>query len=124
MAKAILRSTSTPAVPIRKCVTGERVICLDCGKSFASIKRHLRTAHDLTPDAYRARWGLAKDYSIVAASYSASRSALAKAAGLGQGGRGGVGRRFSLVLDELEAASQPILLEHHIGFSVPLVRYR
>lgn len=77
----------TPAVSIRKSIAGERVICLDCGKSFASIKRHLKAAHDLAPDGYRARWDLPKDYPMVAPGYSAARSVLAKSIGLGQGGR-------------------------------------
>ncbi|QUD90311.1 MucR family transcriptional regulator [Phenylobacterium montanum] len=78
----------TPAVSIRKSIAGERIICLDCGKSFASIKRHLNSAHGLTPQTYKARWGLAKDYPMVAPTYSEARSKLAKDMGLGQGGRG------------------------------------
>lgn len=71
-----------PAVPIKKSLTEEFIICLDDGKKFKSLKRHLRTL-GLTPDEYRKRWGLPLDYPMVAPSYSAERSQLAKRAGLG-----------------------------------------
>lgn len=80
----------TPAVSVRKSITGDRLLCLDCGKPFASIKRHLNTAHGLTPQGYRERWNLAKDYPMVAPAYSEARSKLAKEVGLGQGGRGAI----------------------------------
>ena len=72
-----------PAVSIRKSVTPEYLICLEDGKKFKSLKRHLGT-HGLTPDQYRAKWKLPADYPVVAQNYAATRSALAKAIGLGQ----------------------------------------
>ena len=72
-----------PAVPIRKSVTDDFLICLEDGKRFKSLRRHLSTTYGLTPEAYREKWGLAKDYPMVAPSYAAVRSNLAKAAGLG-----------------------------------------
>lgn len=74
----------TPAVPIKKSMTPDYLICLEDGKQFKSLKRHLMTHYGLTPDAYRAKWGLSPDYPMVAPNYAAARSALAKAAGLGQ----------------------------------------
>ncbi|MFC5386989.1 MucR family transcriptional regulator [Aquamicrobium segne] len=73
-----------PAVSIRKSVTPDYIVCLEDGKQFKSLKRHLATHHGVTPDEYRAKWGLPADYPMVAPNYSASRSALAKAAGLGR----------------------------------------
>lgn len=73
----------TPAVPIKKSVTPDFIICLDDGKKYKSLKRHLSTL-GMTPDEYRAKWGLASDYPIVAPNYSATRSSLAKANGLGR----------------------------------------
>ena len=73
-----------PAVPIRKSVTPDFIICLEDGKKFRSLKRHLKTSFGMTPDEYRAKWSLPPDYPIVAPNYAAQRSALAKASGLGQ----------------------------------------
>ncbi|WP_040441311.1 MucR family transcriptional regulator [Roseibium aggregatum] len=73
-----------PAVPVRKSVTGDFLICLEDGKKFKSLKRHLRTHYDLTPEEYRAKWGLPSDYPMVAPNYAAARSQLAKDMGLGQ----------------------------------------
>jgi predicted transcriptional regulator len=73
-----------PAVPIKKSVTPDYVICLDDGKKFKSLKRHLRTAYGLTPDQYRARWDLPSDYPMVAPNYAKARSELATRMGLGQ----------------------------------------
>jgi predicted transcriptional regulator len=73
-----------PAVPIKKSITPEFLISLEDGRKYKSLKRHLRTAYNLSPEDYRAKWGLPKDYPMVAPAYAASRSALAKAAGLGQ----------------------------------------
>lgn len=73
----------TPAVPIKKSITPDYLICLDDGMKFQSLKRHLRTL-GMTPDEYRAKWGLASDYPMVAANYAAKRSELAKGMGLGQ----------------------------------------
>lgn len=77
-----------PAVPIRKSITPEYIVCLDCGKKSKMLKRHLATAHSLTPDQYRQRWGLSRDYPMTAPNYTNERSALAKQIGLGRGGRG------------------------------------
>lgn len=77
-----------PAVPIRRSVSPDAITCLECGKQFRSIKRHLSGEHAMTPEDYRAKWGLAKDYPTVAPNYAAQRSELAKRMGLGQGGRG------------------------------------
>ena len=73
-----------PAVNPRKSVTPDFIICLEDGKKFKSLKRHLGVHFGLTPDAYRAKWGLAADYPMVAPNYAASRSQLAKAIGLGR----------------------------------------
>jgi predicted transcriptional regulator len=75
-----------PAVPIKKSVTPEFLISLEDGRKYKSLKRHLRTAYNLSPEEYRAKWGLPKDYPMVAPNYAASRSALAKSMGLGRGG--------------------------------------
>lgn len=73
-----------PAVPIKKSVTAEYIICLEDGKKFKSLKRHLRTHYDLSPEEYREKWGLPHDYPMVAPNYAAARSDLAKRMGLGQ----------------------------------------
>ncbi|RWN64572.1 MAG: MucR family transcriptional regulator [Mesorhizobium sp.] len=73
-----------PAVSIKKSVTADYIICLDDGKKFKSLKRHLSTRYGLTPDDYRAKWGLSADYPMVAPNYAAARSALAKTMGLGR----------------------------------------
>lgn len=72
-----------PAVPIRKSITPDFLICLDDGKKFKSMKRHLAQL-GMTPDDYRAKWGLPADYPMVTSNYSATRSALAKSNGLGR----------------------------------------
>ena len=74
----------TPAVPIKKSITPDYLVCLDDGKKFKSLKRHLRTAYNQTPEEYRARWNLPSDYPMVAPNYAQARSALAKSMGLGQ----------------------------------------
>ena len=73
-----------PAVPINASVTGDAIICLEDGKSFKTLKRHLMTAYGMTPAQYRARWNLPKDYPMVAPNYSAQRSQTAKRLGLGR----------------------------------------
>jgi len=75
-----------PAVPIRKSITPDYLICLEDGRHFKSMKRHL-AGLGMTPEDYRAKWGLPKDYPMVAPNYAAARSALAVASGLGKGGR-------------------------------------
>jgi len=72
-----------PAVPIRRSVTEDFIICLEDGKKLKSLKRHLNTRFGLTPDQYRAKWGLPSSYPMVAPSYAAARSNLAKQMGLG-----------------------------------------
>ncbi|MGO4872041.1 MAG: MucR family transcriptional regulator [Roseiarcus sp.] len=74
----------TPAAPIKKSVTPEYIICLEDGRKFRSLKRHLRTAYNLSPEEYRAKWGLPNDYPMVAPAYAKARSALAVKMGLGQ----------------------------------------
>ena len=73
-----------PAVPVRKSVFPDYIICLEDGKKLKMLKRHLMTSYDLTPDAYRERWGLPSSYPMVAPSYAERRSALAKSIGLGR----------------------------------------
>jgi predicted transcriptional regulator len=73
-----------PAVPIRKSVMPDYIVCLEDGKKFKSLKRHLRTHYNLSPEEYREKWGLAPDYPMVAPNYSATRSKLAKDNGLGR----------------------------------------
>ncbi len=76
-----------PAVSIRKSITPDFLICLEDGRKFKSLKRHLRTKYNMSPEEYRAKWGLPKDYPMVAPSYAQARSDLAKQMGLGAGGR-------------------------------------
>src|SRR5918995_6567346 len=77
-----------PAVSVKKSVQPDYIVCLEDGKKFKSLKRHLRTDHNLSPEEYRARWGLPRDYPMVAPNYAASRSELAKKMGLGRGRQG------------------------------------
>jgi predicted transcriptional regulator len=73
-----------PAVSVKKSITPEHIVCLEDGKKFKSLKRHLRTQYNITPEQYREKWGLAADYPMVAPNYAAARSQLAKQMGLGQ----------------------------------------
>lgn len=73
-----------PAVSVKKSITPDYLICLEDGKKFKSLKRHLRTHYNLSPEEYRERWGLQSDYPMVAPNYAAARSELAKRMGLGQ----------------------------------------
>ena len=75
---------SSPAVPIRRSVTPDYLVCLEDGKKQRALKRHLRTAHNLSPEDYRRRWGLPGNYPMVAPSYAAVRSAISKKIGLGR----------------------------------------
>ena len=75
---------SKPAVSVKKSVTAEYLVCLEDGKRFKSLKRHLRTQYNMTPEQYRDKWGLAPDYPMVAPNYAVARSQLAKKMGLGQ----------------------------------------
>ncbi|MDG4905956.1 MucR family transcriptional regulator [Mesorhizobium sp. WSM4898] len=83
---AVVNATAPkePAVHPKKSIRPDFIICLEDGLKFKSLKRHLMTDHGLTPDAYRAKWGLPADYPMVAPNYSATRSRLAKASGLGR----------------------------------------
>jgi predicted transcriptional regulator len=77
-------ATQKPAVPVKKSVTPEYIVCLEDGKKLKMLKRYLRSRYKLSPEGYRARWGLAADYPMVAPNYAALRSAFAKKIGLGQ----------------------------------------
>lgn len=83
----VLEEVKNPAVSIKKSITSDYLICLDDGKQFKSLKRHLRSAYHMSPEDYRAKWNLPRDYPMVAPAYAAKRSAFAKQSGLGQGGR-------------------------------------
>ncbi len=85
--EAVEAAPKEPAVPIRRSITPDYLICLEDGRKFKSLKRHLRTKYNMSPEDYRAKWGLAKDYPMVAPNYAKARSDLAKQMGLGQGGR-------------------------------------
>lgn len=80
-----------PAVPIKRSIFPDYIICLEDGKKLKMLKRHLKTAYDMTPDEYRDRWGLAPDYPMVAPNYAKHRSNLAKEIGLGTTRRSQVG---------------------------------
>jgi predicted transcriptional regulator len=82
-----------PAVPIRKSITPDYLICLEDGKKLKMLKRHLRSTYNMTPDEYRAKWGLPPDYPMVAPNYAEQRSQFAKKIGLGRG----AGRQARLV---------------------------
>jgi predicted transcriptional regulator len=73
-----------PAVPLKRSITSDHIVCLEDGKKFKSLKRHLRTQYNMTPEQYREKWGLPADYPMVAPNYAAARSELAKQMGLGQ----------------------------------------
>ncbi len=77
----------TPAVPIRRSVTPDHIVCLEDGRKLKMLKRYLRTVHGMTPEEYRARWNLPDTYPMTAPNYAATRSALAKARGLGRASR-------------------------------------
>ena len=82
-APKVEEAKQAPAVSVKKSIQPDYIVCLEDGKRFKSLKRHLRTVYDLTPDQYRAKWGLAPDYPMVAPNYAAARSELAKQMGLG-----------------------------------------
>jgi predicted transcriptional regulator len=73
-----------PAVPVKRSINSDYIVCLEDGKKFKSLKRHLRTQYSMTPEQYRDKWGLPPDYPMVAPNYAAARSQLAKQMGLGQ----------------------------------------
>jgi predicted transcriptional regulator len=76
-----------PAVPVKKSVTPDFIICLECGKKQKMLKRHIRTAYGLTPEQYREKWNLPPEYPMVSVNYAKKRSALARQIGLGTGGK-------------------------------------
>ena len=84
-----------PAVPVKKSVTPDFIICLEDGKKLRMLKRHLMSTYNMTPDQYRTKWGLPKDYPMVAPNYARTRSELAKKIGLGKSSRkpAGAGRK-------------------------------
>src|SRR3712207_66531 len=75
---------ATPAVPVKKSITPDYLVCLEDGRKFKSLKRHLRTKYNMTPEQYREKWALPADYPMVAPNYAKARSELAKEMGLGQ----------------------------------------
>jgi predicted transcriptional regulator len=83
-AVVIAPEAAKPAVPPKKSITNDYIICLEDGEKFKSLKRHLRTRYNMSPDEYREKWNLASDYPMVAPSYAKTRSALARKMGLGQ----------------------------------------
>jgi len=87
-APAAAAEPAKPAVPLKKSITPDYLISLEDGKKYKSLKRHLRTKYNMTPDEYRSKWGLPKDYPMVAPNYAKARSEMARSMGLGQGGRG------------------------------------
>jgi predicted transcriptional regulator len=78
-----------PAVPVKKSITPDYLVCLEDGKKMKMLKRHLQTSYNMTPDQYREKWGLGSDYPMVAPNYAKHRSSLAKKIGLGTQGRKG-----------------------------------
>lgn len=79
-----LRTSAAPAIPIKQSITDDFIICLEDGKKFKSMKRHLMAKYGLTPERYREKWGLPDDYPMTAPNYSVKRSHLARVAGLGK----------------------------------------
>ena len=84
----VVTEAPRPAVPAKKSLTNDFIICLEDGKKFKSLKRHLRTQYNMSPEDYRDKWGLPPDYPMVAPNYAKARSQLAKQMGLGQQRRG------------------------------------
>ena len=82
-----------PAVPVKKSIAADYIVCLEDGKRLKMLKRYIRTRFGLSPDEYRAKWGLGSDYPMVAPNYAAKRSEFAKKIGLGRGGRGRPARK-------------------------------
>ena len=82
-----IEAPKEPAVSVKKSISSDHIVCLEDGRKFKSLKRHLRTKYNMSPEEYRAKWGLPKDYPMVAPNYAKARSDLAKKMGLGQGGR-------------------------------------
>lgn len=81
---AVSHGTAKPAVPVKRSVTSEYIVCLEDGMKFKSLKRHLRSSYGMSPDEYRSKWELPHDYPMVAPNYAERRSQLAKQIGLGR----------------------------------------
>ncbi|MCC7394333.1 MAG: MucR family transcriptional regulator [Sphingomonadaceae bacterium] len=92
-APAVVEERPQPAVSIRSSIKPDYIVCLEDGKKLKMLKRHLMTHYGMTPDDYRAKWGLAADYPMVAPNYAEQRRMLAKQIGLGKSGRGGRRKR-------------------------------
>ena len=101
------KKPENPAVPVKRSVSKDYIVCLEDGKKFKSLRRHLSSFHQLTPDEYRTKWNLPSDYPMVAPAYSATRSQLAKDSGLGQVSRSGEDD----AIDEEAGAPEPIEAE-------------
>ncbi len=86
--QVLAEASKEPAVPIKKSISPDYIICLEDGKKFKSLKRHLRTRYSMTPDEYRSKWSLPHDYPMVAPNYAKERSTLAKRMGLGHARKG------------------------------------
>lgn len=80
----VIEEKKAPAVSIKKSLTDTEITCLECGSKFKSLKRHIMSSHDMTPELYREKWSLPAEYPMVAPTYAATRSALAKTIGLGR----------------------------------------
>ncbi|HEY0568435.1 MAG TPA: MucR family transcriptional regulator [Xanthobacteraceae bacterium] len=80
----VISEPPKPAVPVKRSISSDYIVCLEDGKKFKSLKRHLRTQYGMTPEQYREKWALPPDYPMVAPNYAAARSRLAKQMGLGQ----------------------------------------
>lgn len=104
------KAAEAPAVPVKRSINKEFIVCLEDGKKFKSLRRHLSSFHGLTPEEYRAKWNLPSDYPMVAPAYSATRSQLAKESGLGQ---------VSRVGDEAASAAEPEVAPEEAPAEVP-----
>ena len=111
-----------PAVPVKRSITPEFLICLEDGRKFKSLKRHLRTKYNMSPEDYRAKWGLAKEYPMVAPNYAKARSDLAKQMGLGQGDgkRPASARERSLLRSDARRPVRRAFLIQRAGFKTRL----
>jgi predicted transcriptional regulator len=85
----VAAEAAKPAVSVKRSISSDYIVCLEDGKKFKSLKRHLRIRYNMTPEQYREKWGLPSDYPMVAPNYAATRSQLARQMGLGQQRRGG-----------------------------------
>jgi predicted transcriptional regulator len=102
-----VEQAKAPAVPIKKSIADDYLICLEDGKKFKSLKRHLRTQYNMSPSEYREKWGLSGDYPMVAPNYARARSALAKEMGLGQQRKKALSVRSASQAAAPETAGQP-----------------